>query len=302
MFTMWQFVHFSDPHLSSKRDGVWNNRFLCTMMPGVMKCLRRDLAEIQPDFLLVTGDICSRQTRAAMLSARDELEKLGFPYYPMGGNHDFVLPDSRAWFLEAFEHRLPDTNTFYTFTHRNLRFCVLDAWWRWPDGTLRPTAPKAAVGTMDDDLKGLYWALPPEQLVWLEDVLKARQDLPVIVALHYPALPIPQRLRHPGLRDGGHLDNGNLLMDLLERFPRVKAVLSGHVHVNFIERGGPVVQICTGALPEYPTEFRVFSVHDDRIEIATRGLSDPSFAARSLIEGHGYTSGCPEDRESVIPL
>ena len=97
---MWRFVQLTDPHLASRRDGEWNNGFLCTMMPDVMACLRRDLAALAPEFILATGDICSHQTRAAMFEARDLMESLGIPYYPMGGNHDFVLEDSRDWFVE----------------------------------------------------------------------------------------------------------------------------------------------------------------------------------------------------------
>ena len=100
---MWRFVHLTDPHLGSQVDGEWNNKFLCTMMPEVMECVRKDLAEIKPDFILPTGDLASKQTREAMFEARDLMDALDTPYYPMGGNHDFVLEASRGWFLDAFE-------------------------------------------------------------------------------------------------------------------------------------------------------------------------------------------------------
>ncbi|MBW7865340.1 MAG: hypothetical protein GX580_00255 [Candidatus Hydrogenedens sp.] len=300
---MWQFVQISDPHLSSTHDGQWNNRFLCTMMPEVMACLRRDLAALRPDFLLVTGDVVSRQTRDAMMAARDGLESLGVPYYPMGGNHDFVLPESRGWFLEAFAHRLPEPATIYSFTHKNLRFHVLDAWWCWRDGSLQPVPQNSDAKDMEDDLKGLHWGLPEAQLDWLD--ARLAEDGPHtadIVAVHYPALPIPERLRFPGLRDGGCLVNGDRLLGLMDRYPRARAVFSGHVHAHFMERRGRVTQVTTGSLPEFPVEFRLISVHDDRMEVETLGLSDPSFAERSLIPGHGRTAGQPEDRNFSIPL
>ena len=244
---LWRFVHLSDPHLGSTHDGEWNHRFLCTMMPEVVACLRRDLAALAPDFLLITGDVVSRQTHKAMQEARELLDSLEIPYYPMGGNHDFVLHDSRAWFLEAFAHRLPTYNTVYTFSHKGLRFCVLDAWWRWPDGALMPVAPQKARETMEEDLKGLYWALPPEQLTWLDAVLKAHAHETTVLAVHYPAIPIPARLRHPGLKDGGYLDNGHLLLQMTDRHPQVAAIFSGHVHLHFIEPAGRLVQVTTGA-------------------------------------------------------
>ncbi len=299
---MWRFVHLTDLHLASTRDGEWNNRFLCSMMGEVMTCLRADLQALQPDFLLITGDVVSTQTREAMLEARKILDPIGIPYYPMGGNHDFVLSESRAWFLEAFGDILPERRSYYTFAHKGLRFCVLDPWWRWPDGSLRPVAPQLALDEMDESVKGLYWALPEEQMDWLEGVLAGDSATPTVVSVHYPVLPTPARLLHPGFRDGGSLENGPEIEALFARHPQVRAVFTGHIHANFIEKSGLVTHVATGGMPEYPVEYRVIEVHEGRMEVETRGLSEPSFALRSLIPGRSYTSGTAQDRAAVIRL
>lgn len=299
---MWRFVHITDPHLASERDGLWNNKFLCSMMPEVMACLRRDLKKLQPEFILATGDICSKQTREAMFEARDLMDSLGVPYYPMGGNHDFVLKDSRVWFLEAFAHRLPRPSTVYSFDHRDLHFCVLDAWWLWSDGTLSEISEKSVTEKLDIMLKGARWAIPSDQLQWLDNDLENHANTPTLIAVHYPAIPTPERMRRPDFMDSGCLENGDALLDLLHAFPQVRAVFSGHVHMNFIEERDSLVQVVTGSLPEYPTEYRDVRVYDDRIEISTLGLSDPSFAQRSLIDGKGWTAGEAQDRNVIIPL
>ena len=221
---MWRFVHLSDLHLASQRDGQWNNRFLCTMMPDVMSCLRRDLAGLEPDFLLVTGDICSTQTRDAMFAARDLMDSLEVPYYPMGGNHDFPLKESRAWFIEAFQEHLPIDDTVYSFTHKNLHFCVLDPWWKWFDGSLCPFREKSPEEA--DLMKHESWALPPHQIAWLDDDLQKHRNVPTIIAMHYPALPIPQHMRRPGFMDAGQLDNGDMLLEFLRDHGQVKAIFS----------------------------------------------------------------------------
>lgn len=299
---MWRFVHVTDPHLASQRDGIWNNRFLCTMMPDVMACLAKDLALLAPDFMLLTGDIVSTQTREAMLEARDEVERLGIPYYPMGGNHDFVLDNSRAWFLEAFRPHLPAPRTYYSFDHKNLHFCVLDAWWMWSDGSLNEVSEASVVQDLDRSLEGARWAVPPHILHWLEEDLGAHRDVPTVIAVHYPVLPIPLRLHRPEFNNGGCLENGDLLLSCFANHPQVKAIFSGHVHLHFVERVGGLTQVVTGALPEYPTEFREVQVHEDRMEVRTVGLSDGEFAQRSLIPGKGWTAGEACDRNVVIPL
>lgn len=299
---MWRFVHMTDPHLASQRDGEWNNRFLCTMMPGVMRTLGEDLRALNPEFILATGDICSHQSREAMHSARDMMDGLGIPYYPMGGNHDFVKEDSRAWFLEAFKHRLPVPETYYSFDHNNLHFCVLDPYWVWADGTLSEFSEAEVAAELDMSLENARWAVPPDQFEWLEEDLIAHPGRPTLIACHYPLADIPERLRRPETKSSGALENGDLLHEHLAAFPQVKAVFSGHMHMNYIVPMDGLTQVVTAALPEFPTEYREVCVYDDRLEITTRGLSAPAFAERSRIPGKEYTAGEPQDREAVIPL
>ncbi|HPC16027.1 MAG TPA: metallophosphoesterase [Candidatus Hydrogenedentes bacterium] len=302
MDTMWRFVHLTDTHLGSMVDGEWNNRFLCTMMPDVMRCLRRDLAKINPDFILVTGDIASHHSRDAVFAARDLLDSLGFPYYPMGGNHDFLSERMREWFLDAFHARLPGGDTVYSFTHKNLHFCVLDPWWKWRDDSLCPVAEASLHDAGGISMHGARWAMPPHELAWLENDLAEHAAGPVVIATHYPAIGIPRRLRRAGLCDAGHLDNGEILLDICRRHPHVKAIFSGHVHMHIIESCDGLTHVVTGSMPEFPCEYRDVHVYDNRIEIHTCALSNTSFANRSLIPGHDYTAGMPQDRRATISL
>ncbi len=299
---MWRFVHLSDPHLGSYSDGRWNNNFVCTMMPDVMGCLRRDLAKLQPEFILATGDLASQPTRDAVFAARDFMDWLDFPYYPMGGNHDFVVEKSREWFREAFHAHLPSAEMHYAFDHENLHFCVLDPHWIWADGSVHGYSEHYVSEVMHTENGRPHWVVPEPQLAWLEDDLKRNSAKPTVIACHYPAVPIPERTARPGMRNAGELDNGGEVVDLLKRHPQVRAVFSGHFHMNLVIQDEGLTHVITGALPEYPTEYRDVCVHDDRMEISTVGLSDPSFAARSLIPGNGWTAGQAADRVVTIPL
>lgn len=291
---LWRFVQVTDPHLGSQTDGEWNNRVICTMMPDVMSCLRRDLAELQPDFILATGDLASQQTCDAMFAARDLMDSLGFPYYPMGGNHDFVLPESRQWFVEAFQAHLPVLDTFYSFTHRDLHFTVLDPWWKWSDGSLMPH--------VNGSSQYVGWEVPADQVAWLDADLQAHRDLPTLIAVHYPMVPIPERMHRPNFMNNGCLTNGPQLIELLQSHPQVRAVFSGHSHMNYVVQEGGLAHVITAALPEYPVEYRDLHVYEDRLELHTLGLSNTSFAARSLISGREWTSGEDCDRTCTIPL
>lgn len=299
---MWRFVHVSDLHLGSQTDGRWNNNVICSMMPDVMRCLRLDLAKLQPDFILATGDLSSHPTRDAMFAARDFMDWLGFPYCPMGGNHDFLLKESRDWFREAFHAHLPSKDLHYAFDHENLHICVLDPHWKWADASLHEYSENMVPDAMYSGKSRPHWLVPREQLDWLDADLKQNAGTPTIIGCHYPAVPIPERIARPGMRNAGELDNGDELVALLKNHPQVRAIFSGHFHMNLIIQGDGPTHIITGSLPEYPTEFREVRVYDDRLEIAAVGLSDPSFAARSLIPGNGWTAGQAADRRVTIPL
>jgi 3',5'-cyclic AMP phosphodiesterase CpdA len=299
---MWQFVQISDAHLGSLTDGRWNNSFVCTMMPDVMRCLRGDLAELQPAFILATGDMGSQPTCDAMYGARDFFDWLGFPYYPMGGNHDFVVEQSRAWFAEAYGAHLPTGKPYYSFDHENLRFVVVDGHWVWRDGR---TMPYSEVGTevvQEDDTDRAKWIMPDAQLTWLDTELSREQDRPTVVVCHYPAIEIPSRLHRPGMKNAGSLQNGAEILAVLRKHPQVRAYFSGHLHMNIVEVVDEVTHVVTASLPEYPCEYREVEVHADRMVVTSRGLSDPTFAARSLLPGGAWTAGQPCDRHVTIPL
>ncbi len=227
------------------------------------------------------------------------LESLDVPYYPVGGNHDFYCMESRAWFLEAYAHRLPTPNTVYSFTHKGLRFCVLDPWWVWRDGALMPIAEPDVAKKQEIKLRDTRWALPPEQFVWLESVLNAFPEQPTCVATHYPVVSLPEYFYQSDYNFAGALENGEMLADVLSKYPQVKVIFSGHVHTNAISKGNGILHISTSALPEYPVEFREVLVYKNRIEIKTHGLSNPSYAQRSLIQSHEYTAGREADRVAV---
>ena len=104
------------------------------------------------------------------------------------------------------------------------------------------------------------------------------------------------------MKNGGCLENGAELTELLHQYPQAKAMVAGHAHVHYIESNNGLTHVTSGALPEYPTEYREIQVFDDRLEVRTKGLSDSSFAARSLIPGNSWTAGEAQDRRVTIPL
>jgi hypothetical protein len=58
----------------------------------------------------------------------------------------------------------------------------------------------------------------------------------------------------------------------------------------------------TGSLTEYPVEFRDIHVHEDRLEVHTRGLSNATYASQAMLREKEWVRGSDEDRFAVITL
>src|SRR5205814_838610 len=77
----------------------------------------------------------------------------------------------------------------------------------------------------------------PDTLAWLDGVL-GDHDGPAFVALHHPPLPL-----HQPLMDAIRLGDGAALAAVLDRHPRVVAVLCGHAHTaaSTVFAGRPLI-------------------------------------------------------------
>ncbi|HOD49495.1 MAG TPA: metallophosphoesterase [Candidatus Hydrogenedentes bacterium] len=291
---MWRFIQLSDPHLGSQVHNTRNGRIESVLIPELISCLRRDLSELQPDFLIVTGDIARPDSRDAVFAARDLMDSLGFPYYPMGGSSDFCYEQSRQWFTEAFGAHLPESRTWYSFTQGEIHICVLDAWWLWDDGTVMPFSQRGNSTPR--------WIVPPDQLEWLDGDLAEHDEEATIIAMHPPLILPQMKLARDSALQRGALENAGLLLDRLKAHAQVKLLLSGSAHAHYIAKQEGLTQVVTGSLTQYPVEFRDIHIHEDRFEVHTRGLSNAVYASQSLLREREWTRGRDEDRFAVIPL
>lgn len=174
--------------------------------------LRRVLAEAlgggaaPPEAILVTGDIGDDESEQAYLNFRAMLQGLAVPVLCLPGNHD--APTLMAQLLE----------------HGGFQYCGradLGAW---------------GVVMLDTHLPGdPAGYLAAAELARLEADLQAFADRHVLVCLHHPPVPIGS-----AWLDGLGLRNHREFLAVIERHPRVRAVLAGHVHQAFDQQRGRV--------------------------------------------------------------
>lgn len=213
-----------------------------------------------PDFILATGDLVGDDPEAYD-RMRELLKPLGTPVYCLPGNHDFPA------LMGQVLRRGPVRKERY-LTAGNWQFVLLDS---------------SFPGTPDGHLA--Y-----DELALLDTVLAAHPELHTLVCLHHNPVPTDT----PWL-DTMTVSNGAALFAVLDRHPRVRAVVWGHIHGAFDARRGSVRLLGTPAtcvqfkprVPEprvddLPPGYRWFECHPDgRLETGVERV-EPSIRSIAL--------------------
>jgi Icc protein len=161
---------------------------------GLQLALARVLAlDPRPDCVVVTGDLTDNGRPAEYAALREIIGDFPLPVHLTTGNHD-----DRAALLDAF-----GGEAHYCVEYPEFTIVALDS--------LIPGSPAGRLGT--------------RQLSWLDDVLRRRPDVPALIGLHHPPMPVGIRFL-----DGMRLLDGDALRDVVAGHRNVVRVMAGHVH------------------------------------------------------------------------
>ena len=190
-------IQLTDCHLfddpRARLGGVDTHRTLAAVIDD-MAC-----ADPTPDVVLATGDLTQNGEAGAYGRMRCLLQRLALPVYCLPGNHDH---------RETFNAAMPGDDIHVT------RSLCRDGW---QILFLDSTIPGEDDGRLSED-----------ELTALDEALGARPDDHALVCLHH----------HPVVvggawRDFVSLENPDDLFAVLDRHPRVRGLLFGHIHQAF---------------------------------------------------------------------
>lgn len=187
-------IQITDCHLMEKSSILYRER-------PVFEQLRKIIADAvnkKPDVLLLTGDLAQQETQSAYQQLTELLKNWTIPIYWIPGNHD----------------DLSLMQTVFANTFKSKKYFILGKW------QIILLSSKLPYDTGAGSLN-------VEQLDFLQQRLNREPNKFALVVLHHHVLPIT------GLMDKYPLKNAKELLKVLENYPNIKLVISGHVHQEF---------------------------------------------------------------------
>lgn len=202
-----RFIHISDTHIHP--DLNYNKPYaLHPPMLGIEGLIDAvNTLPFQPDFILHTGDIAYDPDPEVYPLVRATLKRFKAPVYVLAGNHDHQLALQQV-VMQRAESDL-QSHLHYEFEHNGVQFICLDS-----------NGPAAEVPAGH---------IPDDQLQWLQNLCRADDPRPLVIAVHHQPLAIGSAW----LDDEMRIRNGEAFhAALLPARGRLRGVFHGHIHQN----------------------------------------------------------------------
>ncbi|MFA6451314.1 MAG: metallophosphoesterase [bacterium] len=191
------------------------------------------------DFVIFTGDLTDTAYADLHVLFAEEANKLNVPWYWTTGNHDLSQSGQsfkRSEFLKLmnkYDKYVQPEKTCYSFSKAGIIFFSMDG--------------------ANDTISMAKGNFSKECLGFLDKELAAHSDIPAIIFQHFP-------LVYPAVSESHEVINQAEYLDLLDKHPNVKALFSGHYHVEKIQTRNNVLHVSSPALIQYPNAFRVVTI------------------------------------------
>jgi 3',5'-cyclic AMP phosphodiesterase CpdA len=269
------FAHITDLHLDTRGVSNWQHRE--KSIPLFIDALRQLPWLPKIDFIIFGGDQihCGPNDRDSLFVFQQWMRQVGLPYYVLLGNTE-VSPVAglsrlgRADYLRAWKGNGvgPDKSSWAFDPVRGVRIIGFDV--------TVSGRPYGEAGT--------------EGLRWLDGELRAnRKKKLIIVVTHQLLLPTAPRDVAPEWSLWMVRDHA-AVREVLERYPNVRLVISGHHHASKVESVSGITYAADPAVVTFPCAFRVYTVTKEGIHLKNIGLDGRAEVerARALLLSDPY--------------
>lgn len=243
------------------------SRFYRNSLEKMASCIA-NLNQEKLAFNVVFGDLVDQGPKD-LQPVMEQLSKLKAPCRNVLGNHDYVGVTDREVLYKQFNMPAP----YYAFEKANWMFIVLNTnelseYGSKPDSPFQKEWQDLAAGLKKDGRKNvLPWngGLSSRQLIWLENQLKNAQKTKknVLVFSHHPLFP----------ETGYEALNNREILSIIEKYPNVKALVSGHHHTGNFAYYHKIPSITLEGMVETSKEnaYGVIALYPDKLVLTGWG-------------------------------
>jgi len=224
--TPFRFAMISDPHLYSPEGHVFDKN----LEDAVAQVNAMD---VQPDFVLITGDVSHHGEADQLAKGKRILSKLKAPIKVIPGEHDWYL-DMGASYRGNFGEET------WSFNQKGVHFIGLNSILVpdfWTSAGLSAQERRDWFMPLNSPVPGV-WGVHAKQLEWLKkDVAKISPDVPVVIFTHSPLWDYYPRWNF-------QVSDSKDVRQILSKFENVMA-FHGHVHHTVYNKIGNMASIGT---------------------------------------------------------
>jgi 3',5'-cyclic AMP phosphodiesterase CpdA len=243
-------IHLSDLHFGTE----W---------VGIVDILLKDIQQVQPDIIIISGDLTQRARDTQFKAAKAFIQKLPHPVVCVPGNHDITLYNIIERFLYPFSKNKEWISPTLCVHHNVSNVAIL--------GINSVTPFKVMSGYVTD-----------KQLHMVEDYFKQQaHDQINIVVMHHNLI---RSQRHKIINDA------EKIIDVFAKC-NVDIVLSGHIHAAHIEvlkqkvSTNPMYVVTAGTAISNrtmePNSYNVIELHHKQFTLSVRSYTKKEFVASS---------------------
>ncbi len=202
-------IQFTDTHIFADEDKTFDGI-------NTMKSLQRVIVNAKastwpPDAVLMTGDLVHDPVPVAYERLLTNISEIEVPVFCLPGNHD--QPELMRQMLTAGNISVQKSVLFYDWI----------------------------IIMLDSFLANTHAGhLAEEEICFLDRILNDNEDKYALICLHHPPVPTESAWMDEML-----LDNPENLFSVIDNYSRVRAILWGHIHQEFISQRNDVLLLAS---------------------------------------------------------
>lgn len=247
-------IFLPDTHISFKDNDGWilyKESFV--IFQDVIKSIKT-VPEL--DFVIFGGDLTDNDDNALgdLPLFLDSIEDVNFKYFAILGDRDADLKKglSKQDFSYEFRKNCFDKPELIYWTQQLANNTLL-------------------IG-LDTSIENKFEGkLPTDELLWLDNTLKSNPDKFTIIVMHHPAF--QEASADKTVWKKYILENADEFLAVINKYPQVKLVLSGHHHNYAVKNLNGKLFISLPSVVTYPNSYKILKIYLDRVEVENKDIT-----------------------------